>query len=107
LFCGVSLLALAFAPPHAAAPLLALAAVGGGLVAPLLLVMPVELDGIGPARAGAALGLLMLVGQAGGFALPVALGWTSRPMLLLGLLHLAIVIPAAAVREETPALVVA
>lgn len=53
---------------------LIVAALGGGSFAPLLLVMPVELSTVGPARVGAAMGLLMLVGQAGGFLLPLAAG---------------------------------
>ena len=40
--------------------LLGLSALGGGAFAPLLLVLPLQIEGVGPARAGAALGLLMI-----------------------------------------------
>lgn len=91
---------------HTDAPaLLVVAALGGGSFAPLLLVLPFELPGVGPARAGAALGLLMLVGQAGGFLLPI-LGGTAlehgslaASIGLLALVHLAIVLPALGMRE--------
>ena len=67
---GLSLAVLGVAPASATVPLLVVAALGGGCVAPLLFALPAELDGVGPARVGAALGLLVLVGQLGGFLLP-------------------------------------
>jgi cyanate permease len=85
--------------------LLAVAALGGGVVAPLLLTLPLELQGIGPTRAGSALGLLMLVGQAGGFLLPVlagklqAVAGLQASLGLLAVAHLAIVLPAFALAE--------
>jgi NNP family nitrate/nitrite transporter-like MFS transporter len=97
---AVALVGLAFAPPAAAMPLLALAAVGGGCFAPLVLTLPLELPGVGPQRAGAALGLLMLLGQLGGFLLPVASGALSASAghgaALLGLaaVHALILVPA-------------
>ena len=97
---GSALLALAVLPPSMGLPMLVIAALGGGSIAPLLLSMPLELPSIGPTRAGGALGLLMLIGQVGGFLLPVASGWAlqhggfAAAMGLLGLAHLVIVLPA-------------
>ncbi len=85
---------------------LAIAAIGGGSFAPLLLTLPLELEGIGPARAGAALGLLMLVGQIGGFLLPVASGAIAQaagsPAALAALAvgHLLVVVPAIGLRSS-------
>src|SRR5207237_2063866 len=52
---GLALSMLAVMPASASFGLLAVAALGGGAFAPILLTLPVELRGIGPARAGAAL----------------------------------------------------
>ncbi|MBI3181431.1 MAG: MFS transporter [Myxococcales bacterium] len=100
LLAGGALLALALLPPMSAVWLLAVAALGGGSFAPLLLALPLELPGVGPAKAGGALGLLMLVGQVGGFLLPVATGLFAgrggfqAALALLAVTHLAIVLPA-------------
>src|SRR6185295_9175040 len=75
---GTALALLALHPTGAALTLLGVAAIGGGCFAPLLLTLPLELPGVGPAKAGAAIGLLMLVGQAGGFLLPIATGVASQ-----------------------------
>ena len=77
-----------------------IAALGGGCVSPLLFQLPLELPGIGPARAGAAMGFLMLVGQAGGFLLPTLTGAVAQhggftaALAPLALLHALVVIPA-------------
>lgn len=97
--------------PHATW-LLAVAALGGGCFAPLLLTTPLELPGIGPARAGAAMGLLMLIGQAGGFALSTMAGKAAGSGLTavfgaLAVAHLAILLPALGLRETAPRRVVA
>lgn len=91
---------LAITGTHAL-PWLALAALGGGAVAPLLLTAPLEMPAIGTARAGAAVGFLTLVGQLGGFLLPIASGAMaetsggfSAALGTLAVVHLAIVIPA-------------
>lgn len=103
--CGVALAALVLLPASFFTPVLLVAALGGGAVAPLLLSMPLEMPGIGPARAGAALGLLMLVGQAGGFLLPalagsaVELGGFPAGLALLAAAHAAILIPLRGLRE--------
>lgn len=101
---GVAI-AAAFAPSKA--PIfLVVAALGGGSFAPLLLTLPLEIPTVGPARAGAALGLLMLVGQAGGFLLPVLSGAMAQgsgspaALLLLAMAHLAVVIPAIGLRAR-------
>ncbi|MCC7539712.1 MAG: MFS transporter [Deltaproteobacteria bacterium] len=100
-----ALAAVAFAPATLRAPLLALGALGGGAFAPLVLMLPLELPGVGPAKAGAALGLLMLVGQIGGFLLPMAVGIAAQEggfALAIGLLavvHVAIVLPARRLPE--------
>lgn len=105
LVAGLSLGLLALLPSASAGWLLALAALGGGCFAPLLMVLPLELPGIGPAKAGAALGLLMLVGQAGGFLLPVLTGAFAESggypaaLALLAFAHLAIVLPARSLKE--------
>jgi MFS family permease len=65
---------MALAPASLTLPLLVVAALGGGCVAPLLFALPAEIDGVGPARLGAALGLMTLVGQLGGFLLPMLAG---------------------------------
>jgi nitrate/nitrite transporter NarK len=102
---GVALCAMAFAPPSAGTVLLVVAALGGGCVAPLLFALPAELEGVGPARVGAALGLLMLVGQLGGFLLPTLSGAIAQGGGIAGALgalavaHLAILAPALGLRE--------
>jgi len=102
---GCALFALAFAPRVMVVPLLSLAALGGGAFAPLLLTIPAELDEVGPSRAGAALGLLMLVGQMGGFLLPSLAGAAlqtrgfATAIALLAVAHFAIVLPALRVAE--------
>lgn len=84
---------------------LVVAAAGGGCVAPLLLTTPLEMEGIGVPKAGAALGLLMLVGQAGGALLPALTGAIAERSgfpWALGLLagaHLLVTLPAIALRE--------
>ena len=84
---------------------LAVAAIGGGCFAPLVLTLPLELPGVGVSRAGAALGLLLLVGQLGGFLLPVATGAVagaggfSAALGLLAFAHLLIVVPAMGLME--------
>jgi MFS family permease len=89
--------------------LLSVAALGGGCFAPLLLAMPAEIEGIGPARAGAALGFLMLIGQAGGFILPALAGAAlqargfSAAIAVLALAHLAILIPALGLADRAAA----
>jgi nitrate/nitrite transporter NarK len=105
---GLALGAFALSPPSSAAPLLVVAALGGGCVAPLLFSLPAELEGVGPARVGAALGLLMLVGQIGGFLLPALAGAatqaasTTGALGALALAHLAILVPAWGLREARP-----
>jgi NNP family nitrate/nitrite transporter-like MFS transporter len=95
---GLALLGVALAPVAWSPVLLAVAALGGGAVAPILLTLPLELPGIGAPRFGAALGLLMLVGQIGGFLLPVVAGVMAERMGIasalagLAFAHLAIVI---------------
>lgn len=79
---------------------LVIAALGGGSFAPLLLTLPFDLPSVGVAKAGSALGLLMLVGQAGGFLLPVLCGATSGALgawaavALVAALHAVVVLPA-------------
>ena len=105
---GASLLLFALVPQGAGLVFLAIAALGGGCVAPLLLAMPAEIPGVGPARAGAALGLLMLVGQIGGFLLPLISGAVAQKeglsvaLVVLALAHLAILVPAYRLRETGP-----
>jgi len=111
LVAGLALLAFAFVPGQLGTAFLMLAALGGGCVSPLLFQLPLELPGIGPARAGAALGFLMLVGQAGGFLLPTLTGAVAQhagftaALATLALLHLLVVIPASGMRETGPAAV--
>ena len=102
---GLALGAMAVAPPAATVPLLVVAALGGGCIAPLLFALPAELEGVGPARVGAALGLLTLVGQLGGFLLPSVSGVVAQGAGLTGaigalaVVHLLILAPALAMRE--------
>lgn len=85
---------------------LVIAAIGGGSFAPLLLTLPLELPSVGPAKAGAALGLLMLVGQAGGFLLPIVSGamaqasGPSAALAGLAVAHLLVVVPALGLRTR-------
>jgi MFS family permease len=83
---AVSLGLLALHPTGPALVLLGVAALGGGCFAPLLLTLPLELSGVGPQKAGAAIGLLMLVGQAGGFLLPILTGAASQQLGFTGAL---------------------
>ena len=103
---GLALAAMAIAPASATVPLLVVAALGGGCVAPLLFALPAEIEGVGPARVGAALGLLVLVGQMGGFLLPSLTGRPRRgsaglPGAIGGLavVHLLILAPALGMRD--------
>jgi CP family cyanate transporter-like MFS transporter len=105
---SAGLFAMAVLPARLSTGCLVLSAIGGGAFAPLLLSLPLEIEGIGPQRAGAALGVLMLVGQVGGFLLPIAtgtaahLGGLSGALVLLGIAHLAILVPAMGLRERAP-----
>jgi MFS family permease len=105
LVAGAALGLVAIMPAEATAPLLMVSAIGGGCFAPLLLTLPLEIEGVGPKRAGAAIGLLMLFGQAGGALLPVISGAAadkgglSVAIGVLALVHLAIVFPARSVKE--------
>jgi predicted MFS family arabinose efflux permease len=98
--CGAALLALAVSPARSALIFLPLAALGGGAAAPLLLTLPLEMDKVGPARAGSALGMLMLVGQIGGFLLPAASGAMGgrygfgAAIALLAVAHVLAALPA-------------
>ena len=86
---------------------LPIAALGGGAIAPILLTAPLEMEGIGPARAGAALGLLMLVGQAGGALLPALSGAIAQragfpwALGMLAAFHLALVVPALRMQRSS------
>ncbi|MBX3190360.1 MAG: MFS transporter [Labilithrix sp.] len=109
LLAGSALLAVAAAAAFAPSKVpifLAIAAIGGGSFAPLLLTAPLELPGIGPAKAGAALGLLMLVGQMGGFLLPVVSGAMAQAagspaaLAVLAAAHLLVVVPAIGLRSR-------
>jgi MFS family permease len=101
-----SALAFAAGMPAEYTPIaLAISALGGGSFAALLFTLPLEIDGVGPRRAGEAIALLMLFGQAGGFILPIAAGAAADagglPLALgfLALIHLAIVFPARSMKE--------
>jgi nitrate/nitrite transporter NarK len=67
--------------------------------------MPAELEEVGPSRSGAALGLLMLVGQIGGFLLPSLAGAALQTrgfavaVSLLAVAHVAVVFPALRMPE--------
>jgi MFS family permease len=95
----LSLALLAVHPTGPALVLLGIAALGGGCFAPLLLTLPLELDGVGPAKTGAAIGLLMLVGQAGGFLLPIFTGMATQQLgfsgalVFLSVVHGLILVP--------------
>jgi MFS transporter, ACS family, aldohexuronate transporter len=105
---GIALGTLALAPAGLAVPLLVVAALGGGCVAPLLFALPAEIEGVGPARLGAAFGLMTLLGQVGGFLLPTITGATAQASGVhgaigaLALAHLLILVPALGMRD-TPA----
>lgn len=105
LVAGLALAALAMAPPALTVPLLVVAALGGGCVAPLLFALPAELEGVGPSRLGAALGLLGLVGQAGGFVLPMVTGSAAQAgglhsaLGVLAVVHLLLLVPALTLRD--------
>ena len=102
---ATALLAMAIAPLGLSRPLLAVSALGGGAFAPILLVLPLEMPGVGPAKAGAALGLLLLVGQIGGVLLPVLTGAAAGSAGFavaiggIGLAHLLILVPVLGLRE--------
>jgi len=105
ILASASLALLALNPTGPALYLLAFAALGGGCFAPLLLTLPLELPYVGAPRVGAALGLLMLVGQVGGFLLPLVVGVASQnggfsvSLALLAGVHALIVIPALRLSE--------
>lgn len=105
LLAGMALTGVAFAAPAQKPLFLAIAAIGGGSFAPLLLTMPFEIPEVGAARGGAALGLLMMVGQVGGFLLPVLVGATAEAagfraaILTLAMIHAFILVPAFGLHE--------
>jgi nitrate/nitrite transporter NarK len=110
ILASLALVAIAFVQPEHALPFLAIGALGGGAFAPLLLAMPLEIRTVGPTKVGAALGLLMLVGQLGGFVLPIAVGVVKDgpmgfggAMLLLAVVHGAVLIPLFRLPETGPA----
>lgn len=73
---GVGVVGLFFEPSIAvllAVPV-ALVGIGMGGLAPLIRAIPAELDGIGPALTGTAVGLVFAVGEIGGFLGPVVIG---------------------------------
>lgn len=102
---GLALGALALAPASLTIPLLVVAALGGGCVAPLLFAMPAEIEGVGTAHLGAALGLLTLVGQMGGFLLPtltgsaIQAGGLPAAIGVLAVVHLLLLVPALGLRD--------
>ncbi len=51
------------------------AGVGAGGISPLVRVVPAELEDVGPALTGTAVGLVFAVGEAGGFLGPFLIGW--------------------------------
>ncbi|MDR9430259.1 MAG: MFS transporter [Natronomonas sp.] len=73
---GIGVGGLFFEPSIAvllAAPV-AIVGIGMGGLAPLIRAIPAELDGIGPALTGTAVGLVFAVGEIGGFLGPVVIG---------------------------------
>lgn len=98
ILAGTALGLLALQPSGSSLYLLGLMALGGGSFVPLLLALPLELPYVGAPRVGAALGLLMLVGQAGGFLLPVLVGVAAQhggfslALVVLSATHLLILI---------------
>lgn len=72
-FAGVGGVIAGGAGPVAAAGVVVVG-LGLGGISPLVRAIPPELDGIGPALTGTAIGLVFAVGEAGGFVGPVALG---------------------------------
>lgn len=105
ILAGTALGLLALQPSGHSLYLLGLMALGGGAFAPLLLALPLELPYVGAPRVGAALGLLMLVGQAGGFILPVLVGVAAQQggfslaLVVLAATHLLILIPGLRLAE--------
>jgi len=105
LLAGTALGLLAIQPSGPSLYLLGVMALGGGAFAPILLALPLELPYIGAPRVGAALGLLMLVGQAGGFLLPVVVGVAAQhggfslALAVLSAVHLLILVPALRLSE--------
>lgn len=78
--CGVvaclGVVGLLFEPTIVLLLVIPVAAVGIGMggLSPLIRAIPVELDGIGPALTGTAIGLIFAVGEIGGFLGPVVIG---------------------------------
>jgi MFS family permease len=85
---------------------IAIAGIAGGSFTPLLQTLPLELSGIGSARAGATLGFLVLVGQIGGFLLPVGSGAMAQAagspaaLVALAVAHLLVIVPAVGLRTQ-------
>ena len=81
---------------------------GGGLVAPLLLALPLELPYLGSPRLGMALGVVLLGGQLGGVLLPllgaVALQQAGAPAFFgaLAVAHFLVLFPALRLAETGP-----
>jgi MFS family permease len=103
---GGASLGLGRLPAGATTGLLALAALGAGSFAPLLLTIPLELPTTGTARAGAGLGFLVAVGQVGALVVPTlsgavleSTGDAATALAGLAVAYATIVLPAAGLRE--------
>jgi cyanate permease len=74
--CALGVLALVLPVPLAVSVAGALlVGVGVGGLSPLVRVVPAELEAVGPALTGTAVGLIFAVGEVGGFLGPFLIGW--------------------------------
>jgi nitrate/nitrite transporter NarK len=100
-----SLIGLALGGP---VELILLTAVGGGLVAPIVATLPLELPYAGAPALGAALGVVLVVGQLGGVLLPLVTAaalqhaGAEAALTMLAAAHLLILIPAGRLAETGP-----
>lgn len=105
LLAGLAFLGLAFGGPS---ELLLLAAIGGGLMAPLVSTLPLELPYAGAPGLAVTLGMVLVGGQVGGVALPMLSALTlehagvEATLALLAAAHLLILIPARRLAETGP-----
>lgn len=99
---SASLVLLALGGPR---ELILLTAVGGGLIAPLIATLPLELPYAGAPALGAALGVVLVGGQLGGVLLPRLVGAALQhgggeaALAVLAGAHLLILIPAGRLAE--------
>jgi cyanate permease len=82
-------------------------AVAFGSFGPLIFVLPMEVEGVGPSRSGMALGLMLMAGNLGGFVGPIAVGKLLEigimpAFLMLGACYILVAVFYLPIKETGP-----